>query len=290
MSSALFSVRDGLVSLGPKLIDVRDRLEERFLGWASEIDAEARSYPPLIAATELHRLDYFRNFPHLAVVASHVRPERLDEVSDDVAEHAEVPQTDLGGGKFVLPSAACFSIYLDLQGKALDAPRFVTTVATCFRNENEFTDLRRLWSFTMREIVCVGPSEAVQDHLRSFKRRILGFLDRIALPVTTQHATDPFFQRAGSRAVLQKLFPQKEEFVYGGDLAIGSLNFHRNFFGERCDIRLAEGGYAFTGCVAFGIERWLYALLDRFDGDVDTILRTIGTREPRPTRRGEGKE
>jgi hypothetical protein len=63
---------------------------------------------------------------------------------------------------------------------------------------------------------------------------------------------------------MQKLFPTKEEFLYDGKLAIASVNFHRNFFGERCDIRLPDGSAAFTGCVAFGLERWLSALGDLF--------------------------
>jgi hypothetical protein len=60
------------------------------------------------------------------------------------------------------------------------------------------------------------------------------------------------------------LFPVKEEFVFGDSLAIASVNFHRNFFGERCAITLPDGGPAFTSCVAFGLERWLAALADHF--------------------------
>ena len=74
---------------------------------------------------------------------------------------------------------------------------------------------------------------------------------------------------------MQKLFPQKEEMVYGRSLAIASLNFHRNFFGERCGIRTADGEPAFTGCVAFGIERWLHALLERFAGDAGAATRAV---------------
>ena len=61
-----------------------------------------------------------------------------------------------------------------------------------------------------------------------------------------------------------KLFPVKEEFVVNG-LAIGSVNYHRNFFGERCDIKAGDDT-AHTSCLAFGVERWVHTLTDRFGG------------------------
>jgi len=74
---------------------------------------------------------------------------------------------------------------------------------------------------------------------------------------------------------MQRLFPQKEELVYGGSVAIGSLNFHRNFFGERCRITADDGQPAYTGCVAFGLERWMHALLDRHQGDPEAATRAL---------------
>jgi hypothetical protein len=90
----------------------------------------------------------------------------------------------------------------------------------------------------------------------------------------TQVATDPFYQPQDGRGVMQKLTPVKEEFVYGATVAIASLNIHRNFFGERCSIRTGDGNLAFTSCVAFGLERWLHALLDRF-GDPSVAIKEL---------------
>src|SRR5207247_2179199 len=89
----------------------------------------------------------------------------------------------------------------------------------------------------------------------------------IDLPIAWQNATDPFFDPSRNPKFLaQKLDPVKTEMVFGGELAIGSINFHRNFFGETFGIR-REGEPAFSGCVAFGLERWLFALLRRFGPD-----------------------
>src|SRR5438128_11685379 len=96
------------------------------------------------------------------------------------------------------------------------------------------------------------------------RERIQAFSGALGLAVEIEVATDPFYRRDDPRVAMQRLFPVKEEFVYGGNVAFASLNYHRNFFGERCAISTADGSPAFTSCVAFGIERWLYAMLDRF--------------------------
>lgn len=273
---ALYEVNSGLATLGPEMVRLRDLLEARFLTWADDVSAEVKLYPSLLRVEDLDLLDYFRNFPHLALVASRIRPEDLaDGYATRKDTLAEVPSRHLTAGGFVLPSAACFNVFLSLRGAVLDEARKITTVATCFRNENHYDELQRLWSFTMREIVCVGSADAVKEHLTAFKARLGGFAEAIDLPIEFEFATDPFFSKNDPRLMMQKLFPQKEELVYRDGTAIGSLNFHRNFFGERCDIRLAGGEHAFTGCVAFGLERWLHALLDRHAGDVCAASRSL---------------
>lgn len=275
MCNPIYQVGQGLATLGPEMIAVRDALEKRILTWADEIGAQSMLFPPLLRAADLHRFDYFRNFPHLAVVASRLETAAIDAHYSQGGPVDVIPAEHMTATQFVLPSAACYSVYLHLQGAVLEAPRYVTTVATCFRNENSYDELQRLWSFHMREIVCLGTAEAVKEHLRSFKERIHGLAGEIGLRLGTEVASDPFYQPQSSVAKLQKLFPQKEEFVYGGSLAIASLNFHRNFFGERCSIRTADGSPAFTGCVAFGLERWFHALLDHYQQDPKEVVRAL---------------
>lgn len=272
----LYTVRRGLATFGPAMVGLKAALDRRFVAWADEIGAVSMLYPTLMPVAELEPLDYFRNFPHLAVAASAVRAERLEAgFGADPGTMETIPGADLADARWVLPSAACYNIYIHLKDEILDGPRYVTTVANCYRNESRYDELERLWSFTMREIVCLGPAEAVQEHLRTFKVRILAFAERLGLGLEVAAATDPFYQPASSVAVMQKLFPQKEEFQYKGGLAIASVNFHRNFFGERCRIRTRDGQPAFTGCAAFGIERWLHALLDRFAGDAGAALARV---------------
>lgn len=268
-------VRQGLATLGPDLVRLRQTLEAKFLGWAAEHGADPMLFPPLMRVADLARFDYFLNFPQLPLLVTRVREEHLHDMAHGGGDLQTVPAASLATAEYALPSAACYNIYLHLSGTVLEQARTVTTVANCFRNETGYDELRRLWGFTMREIVCIGRREDVEAHLVRFKERVLAFGDRLGLGLSTQTGTDPFYEPQSSRAVMQQLFPQKEEFLYQGSLAIGSLNFHRNFFGERCDIRTGDGQHAFTGCVAFGLERWLHALTDRFQQDVEAAVAAV---------------
>ncbi len=269
MPEPRYEVHQGLAAFGPQILGIRERLEGKILGWAEEIAAEPRLYPPLLGVDDLAMLDSF----------SRTQPEVLREQYADAAAVESVPPEPLSPGRYALPSAACYNIYLHLEGQVLQGPRYITTAATCFRNENHDQELQRLWSFSMREVVCVGSAEEVQAHLGGFKERILGLSEQLGLHLDIQEATEPFCEPQSSRAIMQTVFPQKEEFVYSGSdgaVAIASLKFHRNFFGERCQIQLVDGSPAFTGCAAFGIERWYYALLDRFQQDPYAVLEALG--------------
>lgn len=274
-ASRATKTRNGLATLKPEAVVLMDLLERRFLSWAGERDAECWIYPPLMAVADLERLDYFRNFPHLGLIVSHVRSEHLLDVGQKGV--TRIPESHLVSSEFALPSAACYNVYLDLQNTTLQNARCVTTVAHCFRNEGHYDGLARLLGFTMREVVCVGSSEQVRAHLDWFRSRILAFAVTIDLPLEVRPAIDPFYDASGSRSMMQKLATVKEEFVYDGSIAVASINTHRNFFGERCNIRLADNSFAFSGCAAFGLERWIYALTRRFDEDFEQAQRALGT-------------
>ncbi len=279
MPDALFRSSNGLRSLGPQAVALFRALDEQFLRWANACGAVEKHYPVLMRVEDLARFDYFYNFPHIAVCGCgirHAEQERYAKSSDPVSE---IPARDLTAADHVLAPAACYNIYLDYEGAALDTDLKVTTIAQCHRNETHYDGLARLRGFSMREIVCVGSAEGVKRHVLSLKQTVSRFVDAIGLPVAVEVASDPFFDRASERAVLSRVFPTKEELQYGGEVAIASFNFHRNFFGERCGITFG-GEPAFSGCVAFGVERWIHALVDYF-GDAEAAISALGAALPR---------
>ncbi|HWU88014.1 MAG TPA: methyltransferase domain-containing protein [Kofleriaceae bacterium] len=271
----MFEVSSGLATLGPEALKIIGLVERQIAQWAQEIGALEYSYPALVSVEELSRVDYFEDFPHLGTMACTIRHDRLEsEYANRKEVRTNVPGADLEDARFALPSAACYGAYFALRGRVLSRPTYITTLARCFRHEREYVALERLWSFQMRELVCIGDAQAVQQHLSSSRSRIEAFTRAIGLPLTIAAATDPLVEQSSARAAMPP-FPVKEELVYRGNLAIASVHFHHNFFGERCEIKLPDGSPAFTGCVAFGLERWLAALVDHFDGHADRIAAAL---------------
>jgi seryl-tRNA synthetase len=152
-----------------------------------------------------------------------------------------------------------------------------TAAGTCYRNELRYEGLRRLGAFRMREVVAIGDPDHASAHLARFTTLIMDFADRLGLPMQRQAANDPFFDAAAPQAVWQSIVPVKHEFVVDG-LAIASVNEHHTFFGERCAIRRAGANMPVSSsCAAFGLERWISVLVDRFDGDWDSITDAVRT-------------
>ncbi|MFG2847121.1 hypothetical protein ACGF12_28685 [Kitasatospora sp. NPDC048296] len=268
-------VRDGLATLGPQALLLRTELDTLVVRWAQRAGAANVAFPPLLTASDLARFDYFTNFPHLGLVVAPIAPDRASRLPrHPAAPDARIEAADLGSAVHMLPSAACYTAYANLAGRRFETPAAFTLVAQCYRREDEYDGLRRLCGFTMREVVLIGGPEEARQHLADFTSLIHGLSDHLGLDLRTEIATDPFFDPDGSRAVMQRLFPVKREFLSADGTAVASVNYHRNFFGERADLRIGEE-VAHTSCVAFGLERWLHALGQRFEGDLSAALRAV---------------
>ncbi|MFF2806301.1 hypothetical protein ACFVT2_03800 [Streptomyces sp. NPDC058000] len=252
----------GLPSLGPEGTALLRLLDDTFESWGVAAGARPMTMPPLLPAADLARLDYYDNFPQQAVVAAPLNLAQRD-TSPFCQDTGCFPCQALQPAELGLPSASCYAVYLDHQGQQVPERTLVTIVGWCFRQEQHYEGLRRQLAFRMREIVALGSRDHAEAHLHAFAARIVAFAEALDLPLRKEAACDPFYDKGNTKALLQRLSPVKHEFLYE-DLAIASVNTHRNFFGDRCGITLAGfGGPAFTSCVAFGLERWLSALTRR---------------------------
>lgn len=262
---------DALVILGPGQTDLLHALDRTFAGWGRAAGASEILPPPVYPVRDLERFDVYTNFPHLAFAAAPLDLEHGTGKPDE----GRLRPGDLQAPQLGLPHATCYGAYLYFEDTRLPDDTLVTLVNRCFRHEDHYSGLRRLLSFQMREIVALGTYEHTQQVVSRFTERILAFADALSLRMDKQAASDPFFENDGARALLAKLSPVKYEFQVG-DLAIASVNTHRNFFGERCGIRRAQDGeHAFTSCVAFGLERWLAVLLEHHGQDAARALQAV---------------
>lgn len=219
--------------------------DNKFLQLAIKYNATEVIYPTIIPKEVLEKSDYFTSFPKIA--------------------------TKINRNHFLTP-ALCFHSYQQLENMILEkSPVVITTVGKCFRLENEaYKSLERLWDFTMREIICIGTYEDVEKLRSLLIQSLLEFSETLQLQGTFVKASDPFFTSDANKGkrILQKLKPLKFELRLSINktetLAVSSFNHHESFFGECFNIKLSNSEIASTSCIAFGLERWVFAFLTQY--------------------------
>jgi len=217
-------------------------------------------FDSVVNPEDMNDLGYVRNFPHLTCLMCSLPEDRLRPFSQGqsrVNRGLEAVNVD-----FSLLPATCYKVYLDRRDQRLEQEQRVGCIAKCFRHEDKPLDAYRAVNFTMKEFVHLGSAAGAQAHLEDGVRKIDWLARHLGLDYAVETASDPFFNASSSVAVMAKMMPTKREIVFDGH-AVSSLNYHRNYFGEKFDIRY-QGEPVHTSCVAFGIERWIAMLAERF--------------------------
>jgi seryl-tRNA synthetase len=197
--------------------------------------------PPLLLSRDfLGRVEFFSSFPRRAVAAGRVG--------------------------LMLPPATCYRLFQALEDTDLSGPLVATLTGPCFRREHRYDDGHR-HVFTMREVIFLAGEEGVAPFRDEVAGASLSLADELGLEARLVEAEDPFFAEPGrAKRLLQRLLRLKVELVApvrGTPLPIASFNLHQDFFGSRLAISIA-GVPAWSGCAAWGIERWRLALEERW--------------------------
>ena len=125
----------------------------------------------------------------------------------------------------------------------------------------------------MREVIFIGSQTFVLENREKARNIMRTIFSEIGMAYRVESANDPFFiGEFQKQTAFQSAFQLKYEIranlpFKDSTLAIGSYNFHQDFFGRHLNITLADGSAATTGCVAFGLERCAYAFLAQFGFD-----------------------
>ncbi|AKT43238.1 GNAT family N-acetyltransferase [Chondromyces crocatus] len=236
--------------------------------------------PTLIPTTTLSKCDYFRSFPHIVTFTSHL-PEDRHRIDDFRKRHHDRDDlddralSDLVTPEACLSPAVCYHVYAANRDRVIAAEGLrYAVVGRCFRYESsKMTDLRRLWEFTMREIVFLGSRDGVLGLREQGNVLVSNYLADHDIAGEIRTASDPFFiaPDADAKTFFQLSSDTKWEIsllLPGNErLAAGSLNYHSDFFGRAfaCDVEGA--GPMHSVCVAFGLERWVYAFLTQHGDD-----------------------
>ncbi len=281
----------GCVAFSGVALDLHAYFRRLFATLAVREAASSRRYPTLLPLTDMQRTDYFKSFPQHATFCTCLdHDERTlqhfvrDVKAGGAVSEAAAPR--LEAPAMVLSSAVCYHCFREFAGRCLE-PGITTVTAEgrCFRHERgAFQPLDRQYEFTMREIILLGDDPAALVARRDrLKAQVVHFAELLGLSGTVEPATDMFFGgdvSGRARALHQRAMALKLELRVrmddtGRSLAVASFNLHEDYFGRSFDIRGADGAPAHTGCVAFGIERWVSAFLAYHGADLEAWPRAV---------------
>jgi hypothetical protein len=278
-----------VVRLAGAALELHERLIARFRALGGALGAERREYPVLLPTAVLARTSYFLSFPHQATFAAPVDPAEVPAMVDALERgvaFADALHRRTAVPERILSPAVCYHCYAELAGGRVDGPlRVVQATGRCFRHEDAEArrPLARQREFVMHELILLGEEQPVADARTALCRRVTAMAARARLAAEVVPAQDPFYGSVQGRALgmMQRVTGSKLELVVDagdGPLAIASFNLHGDYFGQALGIG-GGGGVLFTGCVAFGIERWMCALIAAHGPDPDAWWQAIDEME-----------
>jgi seryl-tRNA synthetase len=239
-----------------------------FISSYREADTEVLRFPPVMSRRQIEKSGYLKSFPHFLGCVS-----CLSGSDDEIQTNVE--RYDSGGdwtgglsaADVVLSPAACYPVYplVASRGHVPASGLKFDVACDCFRREPSKM-LDRLQSFRMREYVCIGTPEQIQDFRARWLNRAESFAGQLGLNYRIDQASDPFFGRGGKLMAMSQV-EQALKFellvpVHSEEepTACMSFNYHRDHFGATWNICDTSGQTMHTGCVAFGIDRLALAL------------------------------
>jgi hypothetical protein len=264
---------EGQVAVGGPFITLMESLDRRIRDVVvDEFGGEEFRYPTLIPTEALERCKYIESFPQFVMFVTRLHGDV------DTYWHFRGPPEDSSDSRdilsfcrntdYSLPPTMCFHTYYQCRDRSLAAPKVVTSCGKSFRYESRYhRTLERLWDFTIREVVFLGPREFVLDGRHRLMERTFDLVEDWGLSGRCEVANDPFFcqadsvERAWSQRLLELKYELRLDVESPRDVAVASFNFHERFFGAAFGIDSTAGEPAHSACAGFGLERLAYAYL-----------------------------
>ena len=239
-----------------------------FISRQREPGTEVLRFPPVMSRRQLEKSGYLKSFPHFlgcVCCLNGAEAEVRGAVESFEAGGDWTPA--LSAADLVLTPAACYPVYplVASRGEVPAEGLKFDVASDCFRREPS-RDLDRLQSFRMREYVCVGTPEQIDDFRRRWMARAQELAGQLGLPYRLDTASDAFFGRGGKLMAMSQIEQAlKFELLVplhsaADPTACMSFNYHRDHFGTIWNLRNAAGQVMHTGCVAFGMDRLALAL------------------------------
>jgi seryl-tRNA synthetase len=247
-------------------------------------NARPEYYPGVMATDRLNRTNHFSSFPEHVHFVTHLREDLdvLDQFAQELREAGGwAPRVldniarPMASPVVAINPAVCYHCYASVENTELEGDGFVATARSrCHRYESgNHRTLSRLLDFTMREVIYVGKPDFVKRERDLAIQRLRELVEHWGLASWLETANDPFFTNDFAvKAAFQRQNDMKYELrmpLAQGSVAAASSNFHSVTFGKAFNITSNKRPVC-TGCTAFGLERWVYAVFSQVGLDPAT--------------------
>lgn len=275
VSSAIKNLAPGMIELQGKSVFLFRYFESVFERIATNLGAEIKIYPVLLPISSYIKTGYLKNSPQYAYFCYGVEEnlENLEKLNNKLIKNISI-NNNLQKMQFALSPSACFHTYLDYQEQILDSEKIITFTQNVFRNEGRFnfSERGRFRDYHVREIVFMGSSNFVNATRSKIIEKTIEFVKSIGFDYCLVTASDSFIiPKLQKYKNIQKLEKTKYELRLNidpeNDISVASFNIHGTAFTEPFNISVKDVEKTVTGCVGYGIERWVYAFLSQFGDD-----------------------
>ena len=270
-------IGDGIFVFQGQFLKLMRFFDGIFTKFADELNGIEQYYPTRWPIELFKKINYFEEFPQNILLVSGAKKERkaLESLIDKYGKSNNFKEIELGDflepATTALGTSTCDPCYYIHKNGKLGKNETYYALSKCFRNEKSATNqLDRLTEFSMREVIAAGEEEFVKSQREIFLKFIESFASFTGLACSLEKASDPFFtNEIPEKGALQNHIESKFELLVPlgngrSDLAVGSVNWHSDFFGRSFEIRDNSNYYMSSCCLAFGLERLVFAFLTQY--------------------------
>ncbi|MEK3907279.1 MULTISPECIES: aminoacyl--tRNA ligase-related protein [Oceanobacillus] len=236
---------------------------------AQKYNATYTKYPSIMSEKLMKKTNYAFHFPQNTYRVFEIKHQKENLEKYRLYSEYNLDTGDLfQSSDYYLRPCLCYFAYNDREDQSLsDELEVVSSFGQCFRHENNHQiSPYRSRDFNMYEIIYLGCKEKVTETRDHLLEEVIKLFDQLGLKGKVETANDPFFmkedrnkiayQRAGERKY-ELIFSPNKEISY----SVASFNLCDHVITESFNISTNKGDLAYSGCTAFGVERWVQAIV-----------------------------
>ena len=267
---------DGQIGFGKKGKFLLEFFDSLFCSIAIRMNAIEKVYPVLLPIKEYSQTGYIKKSPQYAIFCSSVN----DKIDDLEKAYKSVEDNQIKNvikePEYALSPSACFHTYIEYRNKSLPNNTLITFKQNVFRNEGRFNykEIGRLRDYHVREIVMIGDVDYVEKTREMIMEESCKIMKNLNLSGDITIASDSFIvPKMLLYKKIQKIDKSKYEMHLSlsdsKSISVASFNLHGKAFTDSFKICVDQCEDTVTGCVGFGLQRWVLAFVAQYGWEVD---------------------